>query len=162
MAPNDLSLICTRGIYRYILINGRPVQLTSHRATAKKASSKPAKTVKVNVDNNTGGLLTILLSGASSYTFTVTGAKAQLYVAKGKYDYTVRGVCGVKSGTVNIRGGLRWAGIAIKKLEGKAGTPASQGAGVQIIDRQIRIDQQIHALVMQVGEHQMITKLVII
>jgi hypothetical protein len=77
-------------------------------AAAKKTASKPANTVKVNVDNNTGGFLTIILSGAGSYTFTVPNGKGQIYAPKGKYTYTVRGVCGTESGTINIRNGLRW------------------------------------------------------
>jgi hypothetical protein len=78
------------------------------KCAAAKPASKPANTVKVNLVNDTGGVLTITLSGANSYTFTVAAGKAKLYLVKGKYTYTVRAICGVKSGTVNIRGGLRW------------------------------------------------------
>jgi hypothetical protein len=77
-------------------------------AADKKASSKPANTVKVNMINQSGGVMTMILSGPTTYRLTVPNGKSQFLVVKGKYTYTVYGVCGSKSGTVNIRNRIRW------------------------------------------------------
>lgn len=76
---------------------------------AKKAGSKAAKTVKVSMINETGGTMTLILNGATSYRLTVPSGKSKISVEKGKYTYTVYAVCGTKTGTINIRNRLRWS-----------------------------------------------------
>jgi hypothetical protein len=75
---------------------------------AKGANSKPAKTVKVNMINDTGGMINLTLSGPATYRLTIQTGKSQIFVMKGRYSYTVYGICGTKSGTINIRGNTRW------------------------------------------------------
>jgi hypothetical protein len=75
---------------------------------AKGANSKPAKTVKVNMINDTGGIIYMTLSGTTTYRLTIQTGKSQIFVMKGKYTYTVYGTCGNKSGTINIQNSTRW------------------------------------------------------
>lgn len=75
---------------------------------AKGANNKPAKTVKVNMINDTGGIMNMTLSGPTTYHFTIQTGKSQIFVMKGKYTYTVYGICGNDSGTINIRSNTRW------------------------------------------------------
>jgi hypothetical protein len=78
--------------------------------TAKNAANKkPAKTVKVNMVNETGGTMTLILNGATSYRLAIPSGKSKIDLEKGKYTYTVYAVCGTKTGTINIRNRLRWS-----------------------------------------------------
>jgi hypothetical protein len=77
-------------------------------AAVKGAKSKPANTVKVTMINQTGGTMTIVLTGPTTYRFTVQSGKSQILVAKGKYSYTGYTVCGTNSGKLNIRSNGRW------------------------------------------------------
>ncbi len=65
--------------------------------------------VKVTIKNNTGGSITIYLSGPQSYTFNFPSGTSKMTVVPGKYSYTVYG-CGTSmSGTKNFKGGgLVW------------------------------------------------------
>ncbi len=65
--------------------------------------------VKVTIKNNTGGTLTIYLTGPQTYTFYFPTGTSKMTVVPGKYSYTVYG-CGTSmSGTKNLKGGgLVW------------------------------------------------------
>jgi hypothetical protein len=60
---------------------------------------------KIKIKNDTGGTVTIYLSGAQNYTFYVSNGTSQLNVAKGKYNYTAYGCGGAStSGTIKPGG----------------------------------------------------------
>lgn len=65
--------------------------------------------VKVTIKNNTGGTVTIYLSGPQSYVFSFGPGTSKMYITAGTYSYTVYG-CGTSmSGTKKFKGGgLVW------------------------------------------------------
>ncbi len=71
----------------------------------KDKTIKGAKEVKVTVKNQTGGSLSIYMTGTKSYTFYLGGGTSKISIAAGKYSYTVYG-CGTSlSGSKNFKGG---------------------------------------------------------
>ncbi len=70
-----------------------------------KSNAQDGKTVKVVVDNGTGGSLTIYLTGPENYIYYFSSGKTNIDVVSGKYHYTAYG-CGTSiSGIKNFRGG---------------------------------------------------------
>ena len=69
-----------------------------------------AKCVMANItiQNDTGGNVSLSLTGPASYFFTLGTGKSKITAIKGKYDYRVSGVCGSKTGTVTLGKGLVW------------------------------------------------------
>jgi hypothetical protein len=64
---------------------------------------------KQKISNNTGGTLTIILSGPKNYTFYVETGKSQITIVKGKYNYTIYGCGGaVLTGSRKLPGGGNW------------------------------------------------------
>jgi hypothetical protein len=59
---------------------------------------------KIKIKNDTGGTITIIMSGPQSYTFYVSSGTSQLSVVKGKYNYTAYG-CGGASTSGSIKPG---------------------------------------------------------
>ncbi|MCU0488014.1 MAG: hypothetical protein MUE67_03565 [Anaerolineales bacterium] len=67
------------------------------------------KAVSVTIQNNTGGYMTLSLTGPATYRFQVKPGKSTINVIKGKYTYTAWGCGGSSaSGTKNLKGGTIW------------------------------------------------------
>lgn len=74
-----------------------------------KKGGGAANEAKQKITNNTGGTLTIVLSGPKNYTFYVATGKQQISLLKGKYNYTIYGCGGaVLTGTRKLPGGGNW------------------------------------------------------
>lgn len=66
-------------------------------------------TVKVVIKNNTGGNITIYLTGPQSYTFNFPTGSSRMEVVPGKYTYTVYGCGSSITGTKSFKGGgINW------------------------------------------------------
>jgi len=63
---------------------------------------------KINTINDTGGLLTLILTGPSQYRFTIPAGNMRINVIKGTYKFTIYGVCGTTTGTMTAKGRMRW------------------------------------------------------
>lgn len=75
---------------------------------SKDKDDKDGKTITLKVQNNTGGLLTLVLSGPQSYNFTLGTGMNKITIVPGNYNYTVWAGCGSASGTKKLSGGLIW------------------------------------------------------
>lgn len=78
-------------------------------ALAKCKEDKSGGQVKVTIKNNTGGSLTLYLSGPHSYYFSFSSGTSKMEIIGGKYDYTAYG-CGTSiSGTKTLKGNnINW------------------------------------------------------
>jgi len=74
-----------------------------------KSSEKDGKLIKVNISNQTGGSVTLYLTGPKSYTFYLAPGQSKIDVEKGKYNFTAYG-CGGASliGAKNINSKFVW------------------------------------------------------
>ena len=63
---------------------------------------------KQAITNNTGGTLTMILSGPHSYTFYVATGRSQISLVKGTYNYTIYGCGAVLTGSRKLPGGGNW------------------------------------------------------
>jgi hypothetical protein len=63
---------------------------------------------KINVINNTGSALTLVLVGPATYTFNLGGGANKITVIKGTYEFTGYASCGTDTGTIKTKGNLRW------------------------------------------------------
>ncbi|GAB4399947.1 MAG: hypothetical protein OHK0052_23620 [Anaerolineales bacterium] len=78
----------------------------------KNADTKSSSTklIKVRINNKTGGVLTLRLTGPKSYYFTFQPGVTNIDVVEGKYSYTVYGCGGSsKSGTIKLKPGFEWS-----------------------------------------------------
>ncbi|MBA7490598.1 hypothetical protein ES702_01136 [subsurface metagenome] len=68
------------------------------------------KHIPILIINNTGGNLSLSLSGPANYNFNIPPGQQNIYVIPGTYNYTARGCGGaVESGTENLsRSGHEW------------------------------------------------------
>lgn len=74
-----------------------------------KKGGGAANEAKQKITNNTGGTLTIILTGPKNYTFYVASGKSQISLVKGRYNYTIYGCGGaVLTGTRKLPGGGNW------------------------------------------------------
>ncbi len=74
-----------------------------------KTGGGSANEGKQKISNNTGGTLTMILSGPHSYTFYVATGTSQISLIKGNYNYTIYGCGGaVLTGTRKLPGGGNW------------------------------------------------------
>jgi hypothetical protein len=62
----------------------------------------------VTIVNDTGSTLYINLNGPATFNFTVGTGKTKISVIKGKYNYSVSGSCGSKTGVMNLKKGDVW------------------------------------------------------
>ena len=63
---------------------------------------------KIKIQNHTGGTITIYLTGAQNYTFSVGTGNQSIQIVPGKYSFTVYG-CGTSiSGQRNLNKGYVW------------------------------------------------------
>jgi hypothetical protein len=84
-----------------------PTPIPLPTATATKPAPT-GKTISVKVINNTGGTLSMNLSGPASYSFTFTTGTHTIQVLPGTYTYTVWG-CGTSaSGSYKLSKGDEW------------------------------------------------------
>ena len=74
-----------------------------------KQQNKAGGTVNVVIQNNTGGSITLVLTGPGSYRFTLGTGKQTINVVKGTYQYTAYGCGGASSsGTKKLSGKSVW------------------------------------------------------
>lgn len=77
--------------------------------TPKPQDKSPGKTVKILIKNDTGGTLTLNLSGPASYNFTFGPGNHTINVVSGTYTYTAWGCGGAStSGTKKLNAGTEW------------------------------------------------------
>lgn len=89
--------------------NAKKVGATLTLPKCKKSGGGDTKEVKVTIKNNTGGSITIYLSGPKSYVFSFGTGTSKMSVVPGKYNFTVYGCGAAISGTKNFKGGgLVW------------------------------------------------------
>jgi len=63
---------------------------------------------KINVINETGSIMTLIMNGPSKYRFTIPPGTMRINVIKGTYKYTGYCSCGTITGTINAKGRMRW------------------------------------------------------
>lgn len=73
-----------------------------------KLNTPTCPTATINVNNLTGGTLTLSLKGPTTYRFTLPSGKSKITVWKGEYDYTGSGRCGSESGEIKVKNRLSW------------------------------------------------------
>jgi len=77
--------------------------------TPKPQDEPSGKTVKILIENDTGGTLTLNLSGPKSYNFTFGPGNHTINVVAGTYSYTAWGCGGAStSGTKKLNAGDEW------------------------------------------------------
>jgi len=86
---------------------------TNSQGTAKDSitlSYTCQKHIPILVINDTGGNLSLSLSGPASYNFNISPGQKNIYVIPGTYNYTAKGCGGaVESGTENLsKSGHEW------------------------------------------------------
>ncbi len=64
--------------------------------------------VKVIIQNNTGGVISLYLVGPETYTFQLPAGKQRINIVAGNYQYTVWGCGGVSQGSEKLSGGTTW------------------------------------------------------
>jgi hypothetical protein len=77
-------------------------------ATPTTKAPPAGKTVSVKILNNTGGNITINLSGPATYSFNIAAGNSTIKVLPGSYTYTVWGCGTTASGTVKLKEGYEW------------------------------------------------------
>jgi hypothetical protein len=108
--PGKTTKALQPGKYRYSYRAcgaNRTGNITIAQKSSKLTIAK-CVTSKVTISNDTGGTLTLTLSGPANYTFNLGSGKTKITVIKGKYTYTGRAYCGSKSGTYNLTSGFNW------------------------------------------------------
>lgn len=75
-----------------------------------KQEKKPSGGLKqINIQNNTGGTVTLILTGPASYRFSLKSGKSTIMVLKGTYQFTAYGCGGASiSGTKKLGGKAVW------------------------------------------------------
>lgn len=63
---------------------------------------------KVNVINDSGGTLFLNLKGPVDYRFVIPPGTTRINVIKGTYQYSGQLPCGSSSGTIKVKGRMRW------------------------------------------------------
>ena len=71
-------------------------------------TSKGDKAAKVTIVNDTGSILTLILSGPAYYTFYLQPGKTKIDVLQGKYDYSAYGCSDSEYGSIRLRSGFKW------------------------------------------------------
>jgi hypothetical protein len=105
-----------RGTYQYKYFacgnwQSGEIQVNKNSVELNIASCQAATSggVKVVIENDTFGMVTLQLSGPQQYWFYLSPGTQTIEVAKGSYDYTVWGCGGAsKSGTKNINSKIHW------------------------------------------------------
>lgn len=82
-----------------------PIPLPTFTPTTKASQGK---TVAVKIINNTGGTLTLNLSGPATYSFTFTTGTHTIQVVPGTYTYTAWGCGATATGTKKLSKGDEW------------------------------------------------------
>lgn len=78
-------------------------------AACKKAKKTAGGLKSINIQNNTGGTVTLILTGPESYRFYLKPGKSTMMVLKGTYQYTAYGCGGASiSGTKKLGGKAVW------------------------------------------------------
>jgi len=90
------------------------IQVKKNKQTLTLAVCKQQKKTggglkPINILNNTGGTVTLILTGPSSYRFSLKPGKSTLMVLKGTYQFTAYGCGGASiSGTKKLGGKAVW------------------------------------------------------
>jgi hypothetical protein len=71
-------------------------------------AGKGEKTANVTIVNDTGGTMTLILSGPANYTFYLQPGKTKIDVTQGKYEYSAFGCGDSEYGSIRLRSGFKW------------------------------------------------------
>ena len=123
LAPGVTKLDVEKGKYSYTYYacgayqNGKiEVKKTNTKLVLPccgcSSSGKNKKMMKFTVVNDTGGYITLKLTGPQDYSFSLPRGRTVLEVVKGKYKYTAWG-CGGSSDSGNIRSGNKLRFICV-------------------------------------------------
>jgi hypothetical protein len=109
-APGKSQNPVEAGKYRYSYKACGATKTGSITISAKGGKLAIPKCVMagVTIVNDTGSTLYINLNGPATFNFTVGTGKTKVSVIKGKYNYSVSGACGSKSGVMNLKKGDVW------------------------------------------------------
>jgi hypothetical protein len=109
-APGKSQNPVEPGKYRYSYKACGATKTGSLTISAKGGKLAIAKCVMAGVTilNDTGSTLYINLNGPAVFNFTLGTGKTKISVIKGKYNYSVSGSCGSKSGVINLKKGDVW------------------------------------------------------
>lgn len=77
-------------------------------AACNKNQKAAGGLVKIVIQNNTGGYITLNLTGPSTYQFSLGTGKSTISVAKGTYQYVVYGCGASLTGTKKFNGKFVW------------------------------------------------------
>ena len=108
--PGKSSTAVTPGKYKFSYKACGATKTGNIAVLANGAKLAIAKCVMANVtiQNDTGGNVSLSLNGPASYFFTLATGRTKITAIKGKYDYRLAGICGSKTGTINLGKGLVW------------------------------------------------------
>lgn len=73
-----------------------------------KLNTATCPTSTINVNNLSGGTMTLSLKGPATYRFTLPTGKTKITVWKGVYNYTGSGRCGSQSGEIKVKNRMNW------------------------------------------------------
>jgi hypothetical protein len=73
-----------------------------------KFSTVKCAVSKIQMNNQTGSNMYLTLTGPSTYRLTIPPGNSPITVLKGSYQYTMQTSCGTDSGTINLKGKMRW------------------------------------------------------
>jgi hypothetical protein len=83
-------------------------------AVCKQKNASAGGMVNIPIQNNTGGTVTLSLTGPATYRFTLATGRSTISVLKGTYTYTAWGCGGASaSGTKNLKGKNLWTWFCI-------------------------------------------------
>ncbi len=85
-----------------------PTPIPQPAAMPTNTAAPQGKTVSIKIINNTGGTLTLSLSGPASYNFTFAAGTRTIQVLPGTYTYTAWGCGDTMSGTKKLQKGFEW------------------------------------------------------
>jgi len=73
-----------------------------------KFSTVGCPLAKLNVINDTGGILYLNLKGPVNYRHVIPPGTMRINIIKGTYQFTGSTICGSNSGTIKAKGRMRW------------------------------------------------------
>jgi hypothetical protein len=88
--------------------NTAKLTIPACKSNKNKAKSGSTASTTVTINNLTGGTLYLTLKGPATYYFTLGLNKTKITVVKGKYTYTAYGCGSSKTGTINLKGNMKW------------------------------------------------------
>lgn len=110
VAPGKTEFSVEKGKYtmQYNACGKLKVKKLNVTSGTIKLNTATCPTALINVNNISGGTLSLTLRGPTTYRFSLPAGKSKITVWKGVYDYTGSLRCGSQSGEIKIKNRATW------------------------------------------------------